>query len=130
MNNKSISCSMMGVSPEVAAEFMVANGADVLALNCGTGIDMVKAADTARRYRSISELPIMAQPNAGFPELVEMQVVYRQTPEQMAAGLDDLLSAGARIVGGCCGSTPDHIRLFRRLLDERATRNVPAGEAR
>jgi 5-methyltetrahydrofolate--homocysteine methyltransferase len=123
--------TMMGVSPEMAAEFMVENGADVLALNCGTGIDMVKAADTARRYRSVSGLPIMAQPNAGFPELVEMKVVYRQTPEEMAAGLGDLLAAGARIVGGCCGSTPEHIRLFRRLLDERAVRHVAgAGEER
>ncbi len=110
--------TMMGVSPEAAAEFMIENGAHILALNCGTGIDMVKAADTARRYRSVSSLPIMAQPNAGQPELDNMQVVYRQTPDEMAAGLDDLLAAGARIVGGCCGSTPEHIRVFRRLLDQ------------
>ncbi len=114
--------TMMGVSPEVAAQFMVANGADVVALNCGTGIDMVKAADTARRYRQVTGLPIMAQPNAGQPELENMQVVYQQTPEEMAAGLGDLLAAGARIVGGCCGSTPDHIRLLRRRLDEAGTR--------
>jgi 5-methyltetrahydrofolate--homocysteine methyltransferase len=113
--------TMMGVSPEMAAEFMIDNGADILALNCGTGIDMVKAADTARRYREVSTLPIMAQPNAGQPELINMEVVYRQTPEEMAAGLDDLLSAGAGIVGGCCGSTPDHIRLMRHLLDQTPT---------
>jgi 5-methyltetrahydrofolate--homocysteine methyltransferase len=59
----------------------------------------------------------MAQPNAGTPELINMQVVYRQTPEQMAAGLADLLQAGANIVGGCCGSTPDHIQLFRQIID-------------
>ncbi len=111
--------TMMGVGPEAAAEFMIENGADVVALNCGTGIDMVKAAQTARRYREVTDLPIMAQPNAGQPELENMQVVYRQTPEEMAAGLGDLLSAGTRIVGGCCGSTPEHIRLFRRLLDQR-----------
>ena len=108
---------MMGVSPEAAAEFMIEHGAHILALNCGTGIDMIKAADTARRYRSVSSLPIMAQPNAGQPELDNMQVVYRQTPDEMAAGLDDLLAAGARIVGGCCGSTPEHIRVFRHRLD-------------
>lgn len=109
--------TMMGVSPEAAAAFMAENGADILALNCGTGIDMAKAADAARRYRSVSNLPIMAQPNAGQPVLENMQVVYKQSPLEMAAGLDDLLAAGASIVGGCCGSTPEHIRLFRHLLD-------------
>ena len=58
---------MMGTSPEMAAEFMVEKGCDILALNCGTGIDMKFAADTVRRYRSISGLPVMAQPNAGLP---------------------------------------------------------------
>jgi len=109
--------TMMGVSPEQAAEFMVTHGADILALNCGTGIDMIKAAETARRYRSVSDFPIMAQPNAGAPVLEDMQVVYKQPPDEMAAGLQDLLAAGARIVGGCCGSTPEHIRSFRRALD-------------
>ena len=109
---------MMGVSPEQAAEFMMANGADIIGLNCGTGIDMVKAAQTARRYRAVSERPIMAQPNAGAPVLENMQVVYKQPPEEMAAGVDDLLAAGVRLVGGCCGSTPDHIRHMRERLDE------------
>jgi len=109
--------TMMGVSPEMAAEFMAARWADILALNCGTGIDMAIAADVVRRYRSVSGLPVMAQPNAGQPELLDFQVIYRETPEQMAAALPDLLSAGAAIVGGCCGSTPAHIRLFRRIID-------------
>jgi 5-methyltetrahydrofolate--homocysteine methyltransferase len=112
--------TMMGVSPETAAEFMAARRADVLALNCGTGVDTAMAADVVRRYRGVSGLPVMAQPNAGQPELVDFQVVYRETPEQMAAALPDLLAAGANVVGGCCGSTPAHIRLFRRLLDEAA----------
>lgn len=86
----------------------------------GIGIDMAKAADAARRYRSVSGLPIMAQPNAGQPVLENLQVVYRQSPQKMAAGLDDLLAARARIVGGCCGSTPEHIRLSRQLLDHSA----------
>lgn len=109
--------TMMGVSPEQAAEFMMTHGADILALNCGTGVDMIKAAETARRYRSISDYPIMAQPNAGAPVLENMQVVYKQPPEEMAAGVEDLLAAGARIIGGCCGSTPEHVRSFRQVLD-------------
>ena len=113
--------TMMGVSPERAAEYMEAGGADVVALNCGTGVDMVKAAETVGRYRSVSDRPVMAQPNAGAPVLEEMRVVYKQTPDEMAAGLADLLAAGARIVGGCCGSGPEHIRALRAHLDGEAS---------
>lgn len=112
--------TMMGVSPEQAAAMMADKGAHIAALNCGTGIGLRQAADTVRRYRTACDLPTMAQPNAGQPTLERLEVVYRQTPEEMAAGLDLLLRAGARIVGGCCGSTPDHIRRFRDLLDRRA----------
>ena len=112
--------TMMGVSPEQAALFMMEHGADILALNCGAGIDMVKAAQAARRYRSVSDYPIMAQPNAGTPVLENMQVIYKQSPDEMAAGLGDLLAAGARLVGGCCGSTPEHIQRFRTSLDRGA----------
>jgi 5-methyltetrahydrofolate--homocysteine methyltransferase len=109
--------TMMGVSPEQAAEFMAARGVDVLALNCGTGVDMEMAAVIVRRYRATRDLPVMAQPNAGQPVLRDMKVVYEQTPEEMAAGLPALLAAGARIIGGCCGSTPAHIRRLREGLD-------------
>ena len=109
--------TMMGVSPEQAAEFMVERGCDVAALNCGTRVDMAMAARIAARYRSACGLPVMVQPNAGEPVLENMQVFYRQTPKEMAAGLPALLAAGPRIVGGCCGSTPDHIRQFRQVLD-------------
>jgi 5-methyltetrahydrofolate--homocysteine methyltransferase len=109
--------TMMGIAPEAAAEFMAEHGVDIAALNCGTGVDMLKAADTVRRYRSACNLPVMAQPNAGQPVLENMQVVYKQTPEEMAADLPELLAAGARIVGGCCGSTPEHLRQLRRTLD-------------
>lgn len=110
--------TMMGIGPEDAAEFMAENGADVIALNCGSGIDVSWAARAVERYRRITDLPTMAQPNAGLPELVDMEVVYRQTPEEMTGELSALLAAGANIVGGCCGSSPDHLRLFRKLLDE------------
>lgn len=111
--------TMMGISPEQAAEFMAEQGVDILALNCGTGVDMRMAANIVRRYRAVSGLPIMAQPNAGAPVLENFKVLYRETPEEMARGLPALLDAGVAIVGGCCGSTPDHIRVFRKILDER-----------
>jgi 5-methyltetrahydrofolate--homocysteine methyltransferase len=111
--------TMMGISPEQAAEFMVAHGCDVAGLNCGTGVDMRMASAIVRRYRASSGLPVMAQPNAGAPVLEDLKVVYKETPEEMGAGLADLLAAGPNIVGGCCGSTPAHIRRFREILDAR-----------
>ena len=113
--------TMMGVRVEQAAEVLQEAGADILAVNCGTGVDIAWAARILTRYRSASDLPLMAKPNNGLPELIGMEVVYRQTPDEMLVGLDDLLDAGARIVGGCCGTTADHIRRFRTALDSRST---------
>ena len=110
--------TMMGIDPERAAEFMQENGADIVALNCGTGMDMVRARTAVERYRQATGLPVMVQPNAGQPKLVNMKVVYDETPEQMVAGVVPLLEAGANILGACCGSTPAHIRAFRQAMDE------------
>jgi 5-methyltetrahydrofolate--homocysteine methyltransferase len=108
----------MGVDPERAAEFMQEHGADVVALNCGTRMDMERAREAVERYRGATDLPVMAQPNAGQPKLVNMKVVYDETPEEMVKGVAPLLETGANIVGGCCGSTPDHIRAFRGAIDQ------------
>lgn len=109
--------TMMGVSPEEAVQLIVEKGADVIGTNCGKGIDIGNAARIVRRYREACDLPIMAQPNAGQPEMVEGRIIYRETPEQMAAGIDLLINAGASAVGSCCGTTPEHTALFRRDLD-------------
>jgi 5-methyltetrahydrofolate--homocysteine methyltransferase len=110
--------TMMGIEPERAAEFMEEHGAHIVALNCGTGMDMERALQAVKRYRSATSLPVMVQPNAGKPKLVNMKVVYDETPEQMVTGLMPLLNAGANVVGTCCGSTPDHTRAFRAVMDE------------
>ena len=110
--------TMMGIEPERAAEFMEENGAHIVALNCGTGMDMVRARAAVERYRSATSLPLMVQPNAGKPRLVNMKVVYDETPEQMAGEMMPLLKAGANVVGSCCGSTPDHTRAFRKVMNE------------
>lgn len=109
--------TMMGVSPETAARFLEENGAHIAALNCGAGVDMAWAARIAERYRAACSLPVMAQPNAGLPVLEKMKVVYKQDPDEFAAGVPALINAGARIVGACCGSTPLNIRKFREVLD-------------
>jgi 5-methyltetrahydrofolate--homocysteine methyltransferase len=110
--------TMMGVDPERAAEFMEEKGAHVVALNCGTRMDMDRAKEAVTRYKQTTGLPVMAQPNAGQPKLINMKVVYDETPEEMVKGVVPLLESGANILGGCCGSTPDHIRAFRHAMNE------------
>jgi 5-methyltetrahydrofolate--homocysteine methyltransferase len=110
--------TMMGIDPERAAAFMEERGADVVALNCGTGMDMERARQAIVRYKRVTSLPVMAQPNAGLPKLIEMKVVYDEQPEKMVQGVIPLLEAGVNILGACCGSTPDHIRAFRAAIDQ------------
>jgi 5-methyltetrahydrofolate--homocysteine methyltransferase len=115
--------TMMGIDPERAAEFMEEHGAHVVALNCGTGMEMERARDAVERYKKVTSLPVMVQPNAGKPRLVNMKVIYDETPEQMVKGLVPLLETGANVVGACCGSTPDHVRAFRQVMDEYLSSN-------
>ena len=120
---KSILASLSGMPGDhavlrTAALIAKAHGAHIVALNCGTGMDMERARTAVERYKSASNLPVMVQPNAGKPRLVNMKVVYDETPDQMVQGLMPLLDAGANIVGSCCGSTPDHTRAFRKVMDE------------
>jgi 5-methyltetrahydrofolate--homocysteine methyltransferase len=121
--------TMMGIDPERAAVFMEEHGAHIVALNCGTGMDMARARDAVERYRKVTGLPLMAQPNAGQPRLVDMKVVYDETPEQMVTGVAPLLDAGTGIVGACCGSTPDHIRAFRQAIDAYLAESLKGAHA-
>jgi 5-methyltetrahydrofolate--homocysteine methyltransferase len=116
--------TMMGIDPERAARCMQEHGADIVALNCGTGMDMERARQAVVRYKRVSDLPVMAQPNAGQPKLVEMKVIYDETPQQMVRGVVPMLEAGVNILGACCGSSPDHIRAFRGAMDEYLTRRI------
>jgi 5-methyltetrahydrofolate--homocysteine methyltransferase len=112
--------TMMGVAPVQAARAMEAMGVDVVACNCGTGIGILDHTEIVREFRSVTALPIMSQPNAGQPELLDDRIIYHETPQKMAANVSALVDAGATVVGGCCGTTPEHIRLFRAELDRRA----------
>lgn len=114
--------TMMGVSPEDAAEFIAERGAHIVALNCGTGMDMIGAAKVARQYRERTALPIMVQPNAGLPVLENMKAVYKQLPADMARSVPEVLEADVGIVGSCCGSTPEHTRAIRGVVDGWAKR--------
>lgn len=117
--------TMMGVTPERAAEFIQSSGAQIAAANCGAGVDVGWMAQILARYRRACDLPLMAKPNAGKAVLENHHSVYKQPPEEMAAGVPQLLDAGARIVGACCGSTVAHIRLFREIVDRRNAKESP-----
>jgi len=102
--------TMMGVRPHQAAKELEEAGADAVGVNCGMGVD--GAVDVVELLRQSTSLPIWAKPNAGLPQLVNGETVFKETPEQMAAKVPSLLRAGASHVGGCCGTTPAHLRAF------------------
>ena len=107
--------TMMGVSPTQAAEELTRIGADAIGANCGTGVeDYIPICAT---LAAATPLPVWIKPNAGLPELENGEVVYRTTPSEFAANVSKLLEAGARFVGGCCGTTPEFIEAMRRELD-------------
>jgi 5-methyltetrahydrofolate--homocysteine methyltransferase len=116
--DQSFYVTMMGVTPERAAEFVAENGADIVALNCGTGMDMNGAAMVAKQYRASCKLPVMVQPNAGLPVLENMKAVYKQLPADLALNVPNAIEAGASIIGSCCGSTPEHTRAIRKVVEK------------
>src|SRR4051794_7972111 len=101
--------TMMGVSPQEAARHLTAWGADAIGGNCGNGPDELIPV-IAAMHAAAPDVVLVAKSNAGMPELVDMQAVYRASPELMAGTALEMRDAGARIVGACCGSSPDHIR--------------------
>jgi 5-methyltetrahydrofolate--homocysteine methyltransferase len=107
--------TIMGVTIEEAVKGLEAAGADVVGSNCGNGIENMVA--IARECREFTELPVIIQSNAGIPELIDDKAVYPETPEFMAEKAEDLLAAGVKIIGGCCGTTPAHIRAIRKTVD-------------
>lgn len=107
--------TVMGVDCREAAERLQEAGADVLGSNCGNGVEqMVPIIEDFRRHTA---RPLLVHANAGTPEWVEGAVVYRQSPEHMAGFVPRLVAAGASVVGGCCGTTPEHIRAIRGAVD-------------
>ena len=106
-----------GHKPEWFARRAVKWGAAALGVNCGRDVGMDEVIEIVRRYRQETDLPLFARPNAGTPTREGDGWVYPQTPERMAARLPELLEAGVSMVGGCCGTTPEHVAAFRSVLD-------------
>jgi len=98
-----------GVSPEQAAERLEATAAMVIGANCGT-ISPAEMVGIVAGFREATSLPLLAQPNAGRPQQTDSGVIYPEPPDSLADAAERFRDLGAAIIGGCCGSTPDHIR--------------------
>lgn len=107
--------TVMGTSTAQAAHGLAEAGADIVGSNCGSGIETMVA--IASDFTASIDRPVAIQSNAGLPEHRGGQIVYRDTPEYMAEKAGVLVGLGVSFVGGCCGTTPDHIRAIRRTLD-------------
>lgn len=107
--------TMMGVSPEEMVFSMKEAGAHIIGSNCGNGIrEMV---DIAKLIRSAdNKIPVIIQANAGMPDLIDGKTVFHESPELMASFVPELIRSGVSIIGGCCGTTPDHIKQIAKVL--------------
>lgn len=109
--------TMMGVSPKDAVKTTLEAGAHIIGTNCGNGFE--RMIDIVKEMREFEpDKPILVHANAGLPKNVNGVDIFPETPEQMAALVPDLIKAGANIIGGCCGTTPDHIRAIIKAVDE------------
>jgi methionine synthase / methylenetetrahydrofolate reductase (NADH) len=113
-----------GSNPETFAPKLVEWGADVIGCNCSVG--PVAMLDAMERVRAATTLPLSAQPNAGIPRSVDGRNIYLCSPEYMASYARKFVAAGIRLVGGCCGTTPEHIRVMKSALRVGEARNKTA----
>ena len=100
--------TVMGVTPAQMAEKMLSAGASIIGTNCGNGMEaMIPIVKAFRDFDS--NIPLLVQPNAGIPKIENGKTVFPETPDEMASHVPGLIDAGVSIIGGCCGTTPDHI---------------------
>jgi 5-methyltetrahydrofolate--homocysteine methyltransferase len=116
--------TVLGTPPEAAAVTLDALGVDVIGSNCGLGIDGIY--DILEKMRRVTTLPLIAQANAGLPELRDGVTVFPGTPEEMTAYHQRLITLGVRVIGGCCGTTPAHIEAMQNALAQYDQQWQPA----
>jgi 5-methyltetrahydrofolate--homocysteine methyltransferase len=108
--------TMMGVSPEEMTHVLIAAGADIIGTNCGNGMEnMIPIVEEIRRTNS--GIPILVHANAGKPHYHDGKNIFDETPEITASYIPRLINAGATCIGGCCGTTPDHIRKIKQVSE-------------
>jgi 5-methyltetrahydrofolate--homocysteine methyltransferase len=106
-----------GVDAQTAVTRLSDAGADLIGSNCGEGVSVILA--VLKEMQVLTELPLVGQPNAGKPRLAEKGYIYDETPEYMEPKIRELAGFNLGILGGCCGTTPDYIKMMRRVLDEK-----------
>lgn len=105
-----------GTPPEVAINVLTHLGADAIGANCSTGpVDMI---NLAKKFSKGSIIPVSIMPNAGNPEIIDDETVYKMAPQDFAYYMKKILSYGIKFVGGCCGTTPAHIKELRNVLNK------------
>jgi 5-methyltetrahydrofolate--homocysteine methyltransferase len=103
--------TMMGVSPEEMITAVKEAGADIIGANCGIGFDQM--IEVVKEIRNIDKsTPVLVHANAGIPLVKNGKTIFPETPEMMKPKVRNLVEAGANIIGGCCGTTPEHIRVL------------------
>lgn len=108
--------TMMGVTPTQAIEAALEAGAHITGINCGNGYEGLEK--VVGEYKRVSpKTPVLLQPNAGVPKTVDGEDVFQATPQEMGEQVKLWIEAGANIIGGCCGTTPEHIRAIRNAVD-------------
>lgn len=106
--------TLMGASIQKSATALENAGADIIGSNCGEGSEQML--EIAREFCRYSHVPVAIQSNAGLPVATDKGVSYPETPEFMAARAAEMIRLGVQIIGGCCGTTPEHIRALRKLV--------------
>jgi len=107
--------TMMGVTPEIMVNRLLGAGADIIGANCGNGAEIM--IDIVKEIRVFNRsVPILIHANAGMPVYDDGKTVYPETPEETVSFLPELISAGVNIIGGCCGTSPEHISAIKKYL--------------
>jgi len=108
--------TLMGVSPQKMAESLTIFGADIIGANCGSGfLDMI---EIVKNIREVSlKIPIMIQANVGLPVFENGELIYSETPDKIKDIIPKLIGAGANVIGGCCGTTPEHIKVISEIVN-------------
>ena len=120
--------TLFGTDPKTAVIVLQSMGVDAIGVNCSTGPD--KMHEIIREMKEYAHIPIMAKPNAGIPQLIDGETIFPMGAEEFALEMEKLVEEGAAIVGGCCGSTPEHIRRLSKQVENKKTHRIPRTHVR
>lgn len=120
--------TLFGTDAKTTVVVLQSLGADAVGLNCSTGPD--KMHQIVEDMRSVANIPLIAKPNAGLPELKDGATIFNMGPQEFAEEMEKLVEKGISIVGGCCGTTPEHIRCMRKLVEKKTIPEISKEKVR